>query len=296
MKIASVIVTYNRISLLQVIIESLKKQTRKIEEIIVVNNGSTDGTNEWLKTQGDLTVINQENVGSSGGQHAGIKAAYDKGYDWIWCMDDDGEADSRCLELLIRDAKSVENCGAIGPTVLSIENINELAFDHISKSRGLITSFSEIKKIADENGILHERVNFFNGILISRQAVKRCGFPKKEMFIWGDELEYNARISFSGMKTVSTINALFYHPKDRANYYSQKILGKLTRVIFNGNPRDFYIYRNHFYVIFYYNGFTAFVFVLFNYLYFHLKSGRVRECYYVIKYAFLGMTNNFIVK
>src|SRR3990170_1109632 len=102
MKIAAVIVTYNRIQLLKECINALHIQTRKLEEIIVVNNSSTDGTLEWLNSQKDLTTITQENSGSAGGFHTGIKAAYEKGYDWIWCMDDDAEPELNALEELTK--------------------------------------------------------------------------------------------------------------------------------------------------------------------------------------------------
>src|SRR3989339_336534 len=101
-KIAAVVVTFNRLTLLQECIESLRNQTHTLDEIIIVNNSSTDGTLEWLNAQKDLTVITQENSGSAGGQHTGIKTAYEKGYDWIWCMDDDAEPELNALEELTK--------------------------------------------------------------------------------------------------------------------------------------------------------------------------------------------------
>ena len=61
-KIYAVVVTFNRLELLKRNIDSLR-QNHPIERIIVVNNGSTDGTREWLSEQSDLLVITQENVG-----------------------------------------------------------------------------------------------------------------------------------------------------------------------------------------------------------------------------------------
>lgn len=65
--IAAVVVTFNRITLLQKCIKALYNQTKKLDAIIVINNNSTDGTKEWLDKQNNIIVIHQENVGGSGG-------------------------------------------------------------------------------------------------------------------------------------------------------------------------------------------------------------------------------------
>ncbi len=101
MKITAVIVTYNRLELLKECLLGLRGQTHPLDEIIVVNNSSTDGTDGWLKDQDRLTVINQDNLGGSGGQYAGIRKAMENGADWIWCMDDDAEPYPDALEQLV---------------------------------------------------------------------------------------------------------------------------------------------------------------------------------------------------
>ena len=88
MKVIAVVVTYNRLELLKRNISCLRRN-RPLDTILVVNNGSTDGTAQWLATQSGLHVINQENVGGSGGFYTGIREAFLQEADWIWCMDDD---------------------------------------------------------------------------------------------------------------------------------------------------------------------------------------------------------------
>ena len=100
MNIIAVVVTYNRKELLKRNITCLRANT-PVSSIVVVNNGSTDGTGEWLDDQKDLTVIHQENVGGSGGFYRGIQYAYQAGADWIWCMDDDVFPRADCMEHLL---------------------------------------------------------------------------------------------------------------------------------------------------------------------------------------------------
>ena len=102
--IAALVVTHNRLDMLKHCVASLLGQSSKINEVFVVNNGSTDGTGEWLDQQNNLRVFHQENIGSAGGFYTGIKLAYEAGYDWIWIMDDDAIPRLNCLELLLKAA------------------------------------------------------------------------------------------------------------------------------------------------------------------------------------------------
>ena len=72
MNIIAVVVTYNRMELLKRNIRCLQ-QNKPISSIVIVNNGSTDGTTEWLAAQEGLTIINQTNVGGAGGFYTGIQ-------------------------------------------------------------------------------------------------------------------------------------------------------------------------------------------------------------------------------
>ena len=49
--VVAVVVTYNRLNLLQRVVGALKGQSKKLDKIYIVNNGSTDGTKEWLDGQ-----------------------------------------------------------------------------------------------------------------------------------------------------------------------------------------------------------------------------------------------------
>ena len=54
-KVIALVVSYNRQALLAECIQSLRNQSRKPDAILVINNGSTDNTAEWLEARVDLT-------------------------------------------------------------------------------------------------------------------------------------------------------------------------------------------------------------------------------------------------
>ena len=116
-KVIAVVVTYNRQRLLSECIDALKNQSRPVDKILVINNGSNDNTESWLKSQAGLDYFTQKNVGSGGGFYTGIKLAYEQRlYDWIWLMDDDGFPKENALENLLEgdDEKlCLRNCAVI---------------------------------------------------------------------------------------------------------------------------------------------------------------------------------------
>jgi GT2 family glycosyltransferase len=203
MRIAAVVVTYNRLDLLKECIEAIRNQTRKLDEVIVVNNSSTDGTLEWLRDQKDLTVITQENLGSAGGFYAGIKNAYEKGYDWIWCMDDDVKPKEDALmkknEFV---SKSQDRIAAVSAFrrdkttgVIYVDEIVDFNPYEIRVTRRFKRGSVDLYEANEYVKIFSAT---FEGVLINRKAVSMAGFPNKDFFIWADDSEYCSRLGEYG--------------------------------------------------------------------------------------------------
>lgn len=96
MKISVVIPTYNRIALVERAIDSVLMQSIKPFDIIVVDDGSDDGTSEMIqKKYRSINLVQQQNSGVSAARNNGIKHA--KG-DWISLLDSDDEWTEKKLE------------------------------------------------------------------------------------------------------------------------------------------------------------------------------------------------------
>ena len=109
MRIATIVVTYNRKELLLECLEHLFDQSYG-SDIIVVDNNSDDGTEEALRElieKKKIQYINTgANLGGAGGFQYGIKYATESGYDYLWIMDDDSMPTSNALEELLRWGKT----------------------------------------------------------------------------------------------------------------------------------------------------------------------------------------------
>ena len=75
MKTTIIIPNYNGLSFMEPCFEALEAQTMKDFKILVVDNGSTDGSVEWLKEREIPSIFLPENTGFSGAVNVGIRAA-----------------------------------------------------------------------------------------------------------------------------------------------------------------------------------------------------------------------------
>ena len=199
--VLAVVVTYNRIICLRECLEALNRQTCKDFDILVVNNGSTDGTKEYLETQNDLIIVNQENLGGAGGFYAGMKYMYEHGYEWLWMMDDDGIPEENQLNELLKYGKC--NNPVLNAMVLDKKDHSQLAFGVGKFASSYLDELTT--KLFDP----------FNGTFINKIVIEKIGYIKKEMFIWGDEQEYLRRMKANGFIPKTVTSAIHFHPKEK---------------------------------------------------------------------------------
>jgi len=111
--VSIIILTYNQLEYTKITLDSIRKNTRCTNEIIVVDNASSDGTVEYLKTQKDIHVVfNDENLGFPAGCNQGMEIA--KG-DYVLLLNNDVVVSSNWLEGLVECAESDPRIGIVGP-------------------------------------------------------------------------------------------------------------------------------------------------------------------------------------
>ena len=82
-------------------IEALLRQTRPVDGILVVDNGSTGDTLERLSLKHATVLQHNKNIGTSGAVRSGFCFALEHGYDWIWLFDADSVPDPDALQKLL---------------------------------------------------------------------------------------------------------------------------------------------------------------------------------------------------
>ena len=218
--ITAVVVTFNRRELLIRCIEYLRRQTVRLDNIIVVNNGSTDGTTEWLDSLTNLEVIHQENVGGAGGFYRGIQHAFENGYDWMWCMDDDVYPEPDCLEKLLE--QDGEKVGILCPLrkQKGKEFVTEVRKFNLSNPLKSLHCDALTPDDVKDNDYVNIEGIAFEGPLIKREVVERIGLPNKDLFLLYDDSDYGYRAAFAGYQIRLVYRAvlnkeLFFADDDR---------------------------------------------------------------------------------
>jgi len=250
MRIITVIVTHNRLNELKNCLKYLSKQTKKPDTILVVDNCSTDGTDEFLKTNNINYIHSSENTGSAGGWNIGIEYALKNSFDLIWFMDDDGfphhnslnylynsisEKKIVCLSSLVVDSKNHSRLA------IPLPLLNKKKLPVMLKTRRKIY-FTDSKHI--KNNKFYDFANFFNGTLIKVDAIKSIGQINKNFFLYGEEVDYFYRLRKIG-KVFTLCKAIHYHPSINKPWTLIKIYYYIKNSIYlNYKYYDFPFFRS----------------------------------------------------
>lgn len=214
-KVLTIIVTYNRVNLLKRCILAVQNQSYKNNELLVINNSSTDNTADYLSEQ-NINFVTQPNSGSAGGWNRGMEEGWKGNYDLIWMMDDDGFPDENALQNLVPYLNDTNNNIAVSSLVVKEDKREEFVFPLPKlNSAGFPILFSLKRKynLVSELGnmITYPYIHPFNGALIDLKKSKEIGNIDTSYFMYGDETDYFYRLKKKGI-VFTVLKALHYHP------------------------------------------------------------------------------------
>jgi rhamnopyranosyl-N-acetylglucosaminyl-diphospho-decaprenol beta-1,3/1,4-galactofuranosyltransferase len=193
-RVCALVVTHNRRALLEQCLRAIERQTRPPEEILVVDNGSTDGTAELVRgtfPQADLVVL-EANVGGAGGFHAGLARGAARDVHSLWLMDDDTVPTPSALEALLDGRDRGRALGE--PVILASKVVWKDGQLHPMNVPAIDNRRWRDALEGVELGLLPLRSASFVSVLIRRDAVERHGLPLRQYHLWFDDMEYTSRI------------------------------------------------------------------------------------------------------
>lgn len=200
-KVVVVVVTYNRLALLKEMMELLLAQTYKPYKICLIDNASTDGTDEYcqhMQKENPELVEHyrmQENTGGSGGFAEGVKIAAEQGADYIWGMDDDAMPDIHALQLLVEATERFSGDRyCLRSNTYYIDEKGDFVLEQITEHDQRKANLT------------------FVGFFVSREIVSKIGYPRSDLFIYYDDKDYQLRIQENGFEIIGIRESVIRHP------------------------------------------------------------------------------------
>lgn len=198
-------------------------------EVIVVDNGSNDGTLEWLKQLQDskfkdLQIIKNQNTGFSAGNNIGIKASGGK---YVLLLNPDTRVETDTFEVMLNFMESHQNVGISGCKVLKPDGNLDLACRRKfpnpwnSFKRLFLLSNSEYNLTkADINQDMEIDSVMGAFLLIRRTVIDKIGLLDENFFMYGEDLDWCLRCKEAGYK-------VWYFPKTSITHFKGSSSSKI---------------------------------------------------------------------
>jgi GT2 family glycosyltransferase len=101
MRVLAHVITFNDDDVIDQMLDGLQRQTRRADEILIVDNASTDSTLSRVFPENVKVIRNSENQGPSGAVRRSFTYALEHGFDWVWVLDADSVPEPAALENLL---------------------------------------------------------------------------------------------------------------------------------------------------------------------------------------------------
>lgn len=250
MRVLANVIAFNDADVIEQVLASLRRQTRPLDAILLVDNASTDATLDRAFAP-DVTIVrNSENQGPSGAVRKGFSHALKHDFDWVWVLDADSVAEPEALENLLAFfdglpiAKREQVCFLVGWPLTATGGIKE---QPVSVER------SALRVLPLETAQDFTQCDFmiWSGSLFHMTAVAQIDLPSADYVADLGEMEYGYRARDLGFTSYVVHNSVIRHDvgRDRGVVVT-KIwsLGRWKIALLDLSPwRAYYAARNPLY-------------------------------------------------
>ena len=228
--LAIVIVAFEDLENLSKCLDSIRANTYRNRQIIVIDNSLSDLVERHLSGIPDVDYQRTgRNIGFSRGCNLGIERSFGCGADYTFMLNPDTELDSNCLEELIRTAESLPEVGIVGGKIRYAA-----APDRLWYAGGRLDYLTGVGKHfqteATDDGSGVREVTYATGccMLIPNSVLKRIGQFKESIFMYLDDAEFCMRIRRYGYR-------IYYNPKATLSHV-------VSPGMYARNYSDYYLY------------------------------------------------------
>ncbi len=212
-KVSIIVLNWNGKKFLKNCLDSLKELTYPNLEIIVVDNYSTDGSQEFVKKNyPEFTLLeNKKNYGFAKGNNIGFHASSGK---YLLFLNNDTVVNSNFLESLVEDCERDPTIGCVQPQLrlMSDKSVMDQMGSFMS-FLGFLYHYGYKKKYSDKKYGKKREIFSAKGacILLPRKVLDEIGLFDEDFFIFFEETDLCFRVWLSGHKVLYEPKSLIYH-------------------------------------------------------------------------------------
>ena len=216
--VAVVVVNYNGCELTCACLASLEEVDYPHLRVLVVDNGSTDGSVEVLRQRfpGVILLASERNLGFAGGNNLALRHQAVREADYVLLLNNDTEVDRRFLREMIDAVQNRPWVGMANPKILYHETASLIWYGggRISFFRGAL--HLGMGKANDPRYDSIREVDFVTGcaFLIKHSVLEKIGLLREKLFMYCEDLDWSLRIRAAGYTGLYVPRALVWHKQD----------------------------------------------------------------------------------
>lgn len=208
-EIGIVICNYNKEDAVLECIQSVLESKYTDFDLYVVDNGSTDYSVEKIRAsyQDKLTlIVNEENLGGSGGFNTGLRVAFEKGYPYLMCIDNDALLDENAIGALHSFLEEHKEAGIAASKIYHLEQPDLIQqFGQKIDFKYFCTEVPHLNMF--EDGSMPEYLYVDSvaacSLMIRREIIEKIGFMPEKNFLYWDDTEWCYLCNRAGYKVAS---------------------------------------------------------------------------------------------
>ena len=244
--VSIIILNYNGRDDTLACLRSMEHLTYPNAQVIVIDNGSTDGSAEAFRTQHPRFTLVETgaNLGFTGGNNIGIRHALEQGADYIMLLNNDTIVAPDMLDVMVEMMEANPKVGVTGPMIYYYDSPETIwsAGGGIDWSHGLtwMIGLDELDKA--QFGQAPRSVDFVTGcaILARRNVWEKVGLLDDKFFMYYEETEWCVRARRAGFEIMHIPSAMVWHKISTA----QRAASTRTYYYMTRN-RLLFLYRSH---------------------------------------------------
>jgi GT2 family glycosyltransferase len=198
-------------------LQSLAEVRWPRREVILVDNGSTDGTPDTVRRDfPDVDVLaNPTNIGFSAANNLGIELALARGSDWVFILNNDTVLAADVLEQMIAVAEAHPGAGILSPLIYFSDPPDLVWFGgaRFDPARGRSGRMEHYRRRLTAGFVGVRPIDRAAGaaMLVSRRAIERVGAFDPDLFFLHEDVDLSLRVHAAGFELLLVPAARVWH-------------------------------------------------------------------------------------